>query len=98
MPDQEVALFVTAGSPQAVQHGGGTRHASAARPRPRDRVAQMSPTRATRSPSNARLRPQYALESRCSDFLVRNDGSNHDRVLPYRLTAPIRDAVTLFCA
>lgn len=94
---REVPLFVTAGSPLAVQEVqdlvvnpllvpaqvGAWRNVADAR----DLVALDST-----------IRPEYDPASRCSDFLVVNDSNNHHGIREYLATAPLRDAVLPFFA
>jgi len=94
---REIPLFVTAGSPLAVQEvqdlvttpllvpAGVTAWRNVADAR--DLVALDST-----------IRPEYDPASRCSDFLVTNDSDNHHGIREYLSSAPIRDAVAPFFA
>ena len=92
---REIPLFVTAGSPLAVQEV-------------QDLIVQplLVPAGVTewRNVADARdlvaldstIRPEYDPASRCSDFLVINTSESHHGIREYLSSVPIRDAVTPF--
>ncbi len=92
---RNIPLFVTAGSPLAVQEVQDLVTTPLLVP------AGVS---AWRNVADARdlvaldstIRPEYDPASRCSDFLVTNDSENHHGIREYLRSAPIRDAVAPF--
>jgi len=92
---REVPLFVTVGSPLAVQEVQDL----VVRP-----LLVPSGVAAWRNVADARdlvaldstIRPEYDPERLCADFLVVNGSNNHHGIREYLSTAPIRDAVTPF--
>lgn len=92
---REIPLFITAGSPLAVQEV-------------QDLVTTplLVPTgvAAWRNVADARdlvaldstIRPEYDPASRCRDFLVTNDSNNHHGIREYLSSPSIRDAVASF--